>query len=74
MYLEKKFELDNIKGKSNSAKDIVSTALMTRENKNTKRYYVLASWCTWNRYIKNEHHWLIGFVPELTSIGVFYGK
>ena len=43
MYLEKKFELDNIKGKSNSAKDIVSTALMTRENKNTKRYYVLAS-------------------------------
>ena len=44
------------KSKSNSEKDIVSTALMMRENKNTKRYYALASWCTWRRYIKNKHH------------------
>ena len=31
MYLENKFELDDIKSKSNSEKDIVSTALMMRE-------------------------------------------
>ena len=31
MYLENKFELDNIKSKSNSEKDIGSTALMMRE-------------------------------------------
>ena len=31
MYLENKFEPDNIKSKSNSEKDIVSTALMMRE-------------------------------------------
>ena len=42
MYLENKFEFDKIKSKSNSEKDIVSTALMMRE-KNTKRHYALAS-------------------------------
>ena len=31
MYLENKLKLDNIKSKSNSEKDIVSTALMMRE-------------------------------------------
>ena len=40
MYLENKFELDNIKSKSNSEKDIVSTDIVS---KNTKRYYALAS-------------------------------
>ena len=49
MYLHNKFEVDNIKSKSNSEKDIDTallhycyTALM-RENKNTKRNYALAS-------------------------------
>ena len=49
MYFKNKFELDNIKSKSNSEKDIDTallhycyTALM-RENKNTKRNYALAS-------------------------------
>ena len=31
MYLENNFQLDNIKSKSNSEKDIVSNALMMRE-------------------------------------------
>ena len=31
MYLENKFERDNIKSKNNSEKDIVSTGLMMRE-------------------------------------------
>ena len=50
MYFKNKFELDNIKSKSNSEKDIDTallhycyTTLMMRENKNTKRYYALAS-------------------------------
>ena len=50
MCLHIKFEVDNITSISNSEKDIDTallhycyTALMMRENKNTKRYHALAS-------------------------------
>ena len=74
IYLENKFELDNIKGKSNSEKDTVSTALMMREKIKTLKDTVPWPPDVHDLDTSKTNIRLFGFVPEHTSIGVFYGK
>ena len=57
IYLENKFKLDNIKSKSNSEKDIVSTVLMMREKiKTIKNTMFWLPDVHDFRYIKTKHH------------------